>query len=256
MLIRRRTAADKKSSIAGASRAKAIAMRLHALAALPVATSLLASQRYPRLMTRRLAAPVATPAAEALQADVNRLLAPFGAPALFVPAKIAAAVDAKCLELEQSTTKPPLEALDGAWRVVYSNAPSPSNGALGPLRGDGLQIVDVAKRRYANELRLFGGNARVTLEATFTGDAEELRVTFRSIRLVLFGNQIIEKQFPPGVERTWCLSYTDASCRVVRAGVDGGRSLVREAGLVDKNAGEAKDAYLFFMERAADYVAD
>ena len=90
-------------------------------------------------MTRRLAAPVATPAAEGLQADVNRLLAPFGAPALFVPAKIAAAVDAKCLELEQSTTKPPLEALDGAWRVVYSNAPSPSNGALGPLRGDGLQ---------------------------------------------------------------------------------------------------------------------
>ena len=187
---------------------------------------------------------------------MNRLLAPFGAPALFVPAKIAAAVDAKCLELEQSTTKPPLEALDGAWRVVYSNAPSPSNGALGPLRGDGLQIVDVAKRRYANELRLFGGSARVTLEATFTGDAEELRVTFRSIRLVLFGNQIIEKQFPPGVERTWCLSYTDASCRVVRAGVDGGRSIVREAGLVAKNAGEAKDAYLFFMERAPDYVAD
>ena len=139
MLSRRRAAAEKRSSIAGASRAKAIAMRLHALAALPVATSLLASQRDPRLMTRRLAAPVATPAAEALQADVNRLLAPFGAPALFVPAKIAAAVDAKCLELEQSTTKPPLEALDGAWRVVYSNAPSPSNGALGPLRGDGLQ---------------------------------------------------------------------------------------------------------------------
>ena len=118
------------------------------------------------------------------------------------------------------------------------------------------RIVDVAKRRYANELRLFGGNARVTLEASFTGDAEELRVTFRSIRLVLFGTQLFEKQFPPGVERTWCLSYTDASCRVVRAGVDGGRSIVREAGLVAQNAGEAKDAYLFFMERAPDYVAD
>ena len=120
----------------------------------------------------------------------------------------------------------------------------------------GGTLVDVAKRRYANELRLFGGNARVTLEATFEGSNEELRVTFRSIRLVLFGNQIFEKQFPPGVERTWCLSYTDASCRVVRAGVDGGRSIVREAGLVAKNAGEAKDAYLFFMERAPDYVAD
>ena len=65
------------------------------------------------------AAPVATPAAEALQSDVNGLLAPYGAPALGVPADVAAAVDAKCLELEQSTTKPPLDALDGAWRVVY-----------------------------------------------------------------------------------------------------------------------------------------
>lgn len=224
---------------------------------LPVATALLAPQRCHTSTRIPLgAAPVATPAAETLQTDVNRLLAPFGAPALNVPADVAAAVDAKCLELEQSTTKPPLEALEGAWRVVYSNAPSPSNGALGPLKGDGLQIVDVEKRRYINELRLFGGNARVALEATFTGDAEELRVSFERIRLVLFGKQIFEKQFPPGVERTWCLSYTDESCRVVRAGVDGGRSLVREAGLVAKNAGEAKNAYLFFMERAEDYVAD
>ena len=44
--------------------------------------------------------------------------------------------------------------------------------------------------------------------------------------------------------------------RLISTQVDGGRSIVREAGLVDKNAGEAKDAYLFFMERAADYVAD
>ena len=44
--------------------------------------------------------------------------------------------------------------------------------------------------------------------------------------------------------------------RLISTQVDGGRSIVREAGLVDKNAGEAKDAYLFFMERAPDYVAD
>ena len=146
VLSRYRTAVEKKSSIAGALRKLSLcfccqAMRLSHLLALPVATALLAPGCHTsrdRLAPLR-AAPVATPAAEALQADVNRLLAPFGAPALFVPAKIAAAVDAKCLELEQSTTKPPLEALDGAWRVVYSNAPSPSNGALGPLRGDGLQ---------------------------------------------------------------------------------------------------------------------
>ena len=173
-----------------------------------------------------------------------------------LPAPVA---DAGVAGLPQDAS---LLAICNARGVLFAGVPGAPTlrwgrlGALGPLRGDGLQIVDVAKRRYANELRLFGDSARVTLEATFTGDAEELRVTFRSIRLVLFGNQIIEKQFPPGVERTWCLSYTDASCRVVRAGVDGGRSIVREAGLVDKNAGEAKDAYLFFMERAPDYVAD
>jgi hypothetical protein len=96
-------------------------MRLSHLLALPVATALLA----PGCHTSRArlapltAAPVATPAAETLQTDINGMLAPYGAPALGVPADVAAAVDSKCLELEQSTTKPPLDALDGAWRVVY-----------------------------------------------------------------------------------------------------------------------------------------
>ena len=58
---------------------------------------------------------------------------------------------------------------------------------------------------------------------------------------------MLDKAFPAGVERTWVLCYTDDNTRVVRAGVDGGRSLVREAGLV--SGGEAKDAYLFYMER-------
>ena len=103
--------------------------------------------------------------------------------------------------------------------------------------------------RYTNELRLFGGNVRIALRASFTGSTEELRVAFETISLSVFGNRLCENKFPPGVERTWCLDYTDETTRIVRAGVDGGRSLVREAGLV--SGGEAKDAYLFFMERCA-----
>ena len=131
----------------------------------------------------------------------------------------------------------------------YSDAPSPSNGALGPLRGDGIQSVDVANRQYTNILRLFGGAVSVALRASFIGSNEELRVTFEDISLTAFGARVFTKDFPPGVERTWCLDYTDAAMRVVRAGVDGGRSLAREAGLV--SGGEAKDAYLFFLERVA-----
>ena len=37
--------------------------------------------------------------------------------------------------------------------------------------------------------------------------------------------------WPEGTERTWLLTYTDEDTRIVRAGVDGGRSTVRDLGL-------------------------
>jgi hypothetical protein len=45
------------------------------------------------------------------------------------------------------------------------------------------------------------------------------------------------------------LTYTDEDTRIVRAGVDGGRSTARELGLIAKEAGEAADAYLFVLTR-------
>jgi len=188
------------------------------------------------------AAPVAD-----LRREIAALLEPYGSPALGVPADVAAAVDEKCRTLEASAPPAPLDMLEGAWRVAYSTAPSPSNGALGPFRGVGLQVVDVAGRAYVNELAL--GPLTVRLRASFEPRSDsELRVAFESIEASLFGTTLVTTAFPPGVERTWLLTYTDATTRVVRAGVDGGRSLAREAGLV--SGGEAKDAYLFYLTRA------
>ena len=100
------------------------------------------------------------------------------------------------------------------------------NASLGngrwPPRGDGLQIVDVAKRRYANE-SLFGGSARVTLEATFTGERGAPRRSAASDSCCL-AIKSLSLQFPPGVERTWCLSYTDASCAPCAPAADRRRS--------------------------------
>ena len=54
---------------------------------------------------------------------------------------------------------------------------------------------------------------------------------------------------PRPTHRTWVLTYTDDDTRVVRAGVDGGKSTARSLGLVEEGVGEAKDAFLFFMTR-------
>lgn len=48
------------------------------------------------------------------------------------------------------------------------------------------------------------------------------------------------------------LTYTDSDTRVVRAGVDGGKSTARSLGLVEEGVGEAKDAFVFFMTRESE----
>ena len=67
---------------------------------------------------------------------------------------------------------------------------------------------------------------------------------------MLAGQALKPIGFPAGTERTWLLTYTDADTRIVRAGVDGGRSTARELGLIKKGEGEAADAYLFVLTRA------
>ena len=200
----------------------------------------------PRATHRSAAADAATALPEILD-----LLAPYGSPALNVPTDVATKVDDAVRRLERDAPPAPLSALDGRWRVEYATAPSPSNGALGPVRGAAFQVVDSAARSYVNELTLFDA-VTVAVRASFEPRADdELRVTFEAIEVAAFGTRLFSKPFPPGVERTWCLTYTDAATRVVRAGGDGGRSVARDGGLLERDAGEAKDAYLFVLRRAA-----
>ena len=194
----------------------------------------------------------ALPAAEALKADLLQTLAEYGVPASNVPPATAARVDELCRQLEarNPTARPAtagLSTLEGDWCVRWSDAPPPSNGALGPFMGDARQIVDTGAKTYENRLVL--GPLTVSLLADFEArDSGSLRVRFRTISPQLLGvGPTIT--FPEGTERTWLLTYCDADLRLVRAGVDGGRSTARELGLLAKDAGEAADAYLFVLSR-------
>ena len=195
-----------------------------------------------------------------LKSEILSQLAPFGDPALNVPTTAFDDVNELCRKLEKrnpsSSQKAAIEALQGTWKVRFSDAPPPSNGALGPFRGRAFQVVDVASKTYTNELAAFGGALFVKLLATFEpkldspSSAVALRVAFRTITFSLFGVALPAVTFPAGTERTWLLTYADDDTRLVRAGVDGGKSTVRDLGLIDKAEGEAADAYLFVLTRA------
>mmetsp|Transcript_64999 Transcript_64999/g.89319 ORF Transcript_64999/g.89319 Transcript_64999/m.89319 type:complete len:366 (-) Transcript_64999:253-1350(-) len=171
-----------------------------------------------------------------------------------VPPNVRDVIDTLARELEtrDPTSKPATEgiaALDGRWRVRFSDAPPPSNGALGPFVGEAYQVVDVLRKVYSNQLML--GPLNVTLSADFRPrDDRSLRVAFKTLDFAVLGQRLFGIRFPEGTERTWLLSYTDTDTRIVRAGVDGGRSTARELGLIDSEEGQNADAYLFVMTRA------
>ena len=50
--------------------------------------------------------------------------------------------------------------------IVKKTLLPPSNGAIGPLRGEAYQVVDTASRTYTNELSLFAGAVDVCLAAS------------------------------------------------------------------------------------------
>ena len=193
--------------------------------------------------------------AAAAKSEIFDAIAPYGDPALNLPSDIFDVVNAACRKLERSnptSARSCVAALDGAWSVRFSDAPPPSNGALGPLRGKAFQIVDSDAGTYSNELSLFGGTLQLKLQATFSqpdASASALRVAFRSIRAVLLGVALPPISFPSGTERTWLCTYTDDDTRIVRAGVDGGRSTARDLGLISREEGEAADAYLFVLSK-------
>ena len=183
------------------------------------------------------------PVVAAVKADLLQVLAEFGVPARGLTPAAREQVEQLCTQLEAYNPTPcpatsDVAALDGDWCVRYSDAPPPSNGMLGPFAGDARQIVDAKASSYENRLDL--GPLTVSLLASFTArDDSSLRVRFETLTPSLFGVGPPPIRFPEGTERTWLLTYTDADTRIVRAGVDGGRSTARELGLIDEDEGQA-----------------
>ena len=103
------------------------------------------------------ALPSLGPDVASLKSDIIATLAPYGDPALNLPADVAADVDALARKLEAREPRysqdERLALLDGRWRVRWSDAPPPSNGALGPVRGAAFQAVDVQAARCAERSR-------------------------------------------------------------------------------------------------------
>ena len=46
--------------------------------------------------------------------------------------------------------------MEGPWIVLYTDAPPPSNGQLGPFKGVAKQVIDLQKGTYKNELYVGG----------------------------------------------------------------------------------------------------
>jgi hypothetical protein len=151
--------------------------------------------------------------------------------------------------------------VEGSWEVEYTDAPSPSNGQLGPFAGFAYQEVDLESGRYANVLKVPPNDwLSATLEATWIEwdgvlikddrekSSEETAapavvpdqdygatswvVTFESLTIKLFGIPVVSQKFN-NVKRVWRTTYVDENTRIVRAG----------------RTGEYKDEMFFYMTR-------
>ena len=142
--------------------------------------------------------------------------------------------------------------MEGPWIVLYTDAPPPSNGQLGFLRGVAKQVIDLTGRRYRNELYV-GGWLTAVLDAKWEEwdgayldgsdgvaaaddpGATTWKVDFESLTLSLFRIPIFTQQFKAGTSRTWRMSYLDDDTRIVRAG----------------KTGRGEDDWIFYMRRGA-----
>jgi len=163
----------------------------------------------------------------------------------------------RCIDYDDfQTSRSPL--LGGSWKVQYTDCVPPSNGKLGPLRGEAFQHVDLENRFYVNELRIGGDKLTAKLNADYVEwdgvipsstvpkfidrfakdncddpGAYSWLVTFRNIEFALFGVKVFTMKFPEGTTRVWKHSYVDETTRVTRAG----------------RTGATDDEYVFFMTR-------
>ena len=143
----------------------------------------------------------------------------------------------------------------GTWRVLYTNAPPPSDGTIGPLRGESFQVVDASKRRYENVLSVPPESwLRVVLRARYEPmrevDERTWMVRFEDVTVRLFDRfDAVKKKFDPNATtRIWQTTYLDENCRIVRAGRT--EEAVREARARGRKAKAGdEDDCLFVMVR-------
>jgi len=159
------------------------------------------------------------------------------------------------LERLNPTPAPAASALQaGSWEVMYSTAPPPSNGALGPFPGVAYQDIDLASGTYVNRLVLERPDwLGATLSARWERVGEDpslWRVVFDDVVVFAFNRRLFAKTFRD-VERVWDQTFVDADTRVVRAartmaGLRGERARGRRA-----VAGDEDDC-VFVMKRVAE----
>ena len=180
--------------------------------------------------------------------------------AVIISGEGLASVERRAQELERAyaSTTTDVEALsNGTWRVAFTNAPPPSNGTLGPFKGESFQVVDAGSRVYENILAVPPESwLRVRLRARYDvlsdvdASGATWKVTFETVKLRAFQRfDVFEKTFPgDATTRIWRTTYVDDNLRIVRAArtmeaVDAARARGRAA-----RAGDDDDC-LFVMIR-------
>jgi hypothetical protein len=102
---------------------------------------------------------------------------------------------------------------------MYSTAPPPSNGALGPFPGVAYQDIDLDGGTYVNRLVLPRDWLGAELSARWERLGEDpslWRVIFDDVVVFAFRRRLFSKKFKD-VERVWDQTFVDADTRVVRA---------------------------------------
>ena len=133
-----------------------------------------------------------------------------------------------------------------------TDAPPPSNGALGPFVGEAFQAIDLDATAYTNLLTLGGGLLEVALHATWREvDDTSWVVTFKRIEAKLLGRRLVQKAFESGNTREWVHTAVEDSYRVVRARVNAGAKLGQTPWTSGRKVpGEDGEFVTFYMERA------
>lgn len=129
---------------------------------------------------------------------------------------------AESLETVNPTAKPALSPMsNGQWKCLYTDAPGPSGGKLGPFLGRVYQDIDMAAKRYVNILECGKKGADPWLAARLVAswdvvDEDTWEVRFENVEVTAWGRRLGFKEFK-NVSRLWKMTYMDDQIRVLRA---------------------------------------